>query len=151
MKEEKGLRLIDVEKRPDLQSKEPGRKSGVLDMSRVKAYMEPDKEWRQMLREAWLLMRKHFWRNDLNGVDWDTVYKKYESHLERVGTRFELSDVINEMQGELGTSHAYEIVPDFEVDKLFKLSTEGASQGGIYTSPLSPPPKDICRSAHACT
>ena len=42
-------------------------------------------------------MREHFWRNDLNGVDWDAVYKKYESLLERVGTRFELSDVINEM------------------------------------------------------
>ena len=46
--------------------------------------MEPEKEWRQMLREAWLLMRKHFWRNDL---DWDAVYKKYESRLERRGTR----------------------------------------------------------------
>jgi tricorn protease len=30
VKEEGKLRLIDVEKRPDLQSKEPGRKSVVL-------------------------------------------------------------------------------------------------------------------------
>jgi len=30
VKKEGKLRLIDVEKRPDLQSKEPGRKSGVL-------------------------------------------------------------------------------------------------------------------------
>ncbi len=44
-------------------------------MSRVKVYVEPDKEWRQMLRETWLLMWEHFWRNDLNGVDWDAVYK----------------------------------------------------------------------------
>ncbi len=67
----------------------------------MKVYVEPEKEWRQMLREAWLLMREHFWRNDL---DWDAVYKKYESLLERVGTRFEPGDVINEMQGELGTA-----------------------------------------------
>jgi tricorn protease len=126
VKEEGRLRLVDVEKRPDLQSKEPGRKSGVLDMSRVKVYVEPEKEWRQMLQEAWLLMREHFWRSDLNGVDWDAVYKKYESLLERVGTRFELSDVINEMQGELGTSHAYEIVPDFEVDKPYLVGGLGA-------------------------
>ncbi|MFZ8808005.1 MAG: S41 family peptidase, partial [Pyrobaculum sp.] len=126
VKEEGRLRLIDVEKRPDLQSKEPGRKSGVLNMSRVKVYVEPEKEWQQMLREAWLLMREHFWRGDLNGVDWDAVYKKYESLLERVGTRFELSDVINEMQGELGTSHAYEIVPDFEVDKPYLVGGLGA-------------------------
>ncbi len=54
----------------------------------MKVYVEPDRWWRQMLREAWLLMREHFWHNDLNGVDWDAVYKKCESHLERVGTRF---------------------------------------------------------------
>jgi len=39
---------------------------------------------------------------------------------------FELSDVINEMQGELGTSHAYEIVPDFEVDKPYLVGGLGA-------------------------
>jgi len=125
-KEEGRLRLIDIEKRPDLQSRDPGRKSGVLDMTRVKVYVEPEKEWRQMFREAWLLMKENYWRGDLNGVDWDAVYKRYEPLLNRVGTRYELSDVINEMQGELGTSHAYEIVPDFEVDKPYLVGGLGA-------------------------
>ncbi|AAL63388.1 tricorn protease [Pyrobaculum aerophilum str. IM2] len=126
VKEENRLRLIDVEKKPDLQSRDPGRKSGVLDMGRVKVYVEPEKEWRQMFREAWLLMRENYWRGDLNGVDWDAVYKKYEPLLSRIGTRYELSDLINEMQGELGTSHAYEIVPDFEVDKPYLIGGLGA-------------------------
>lgn len=126
VKEENRLRLIDIEKKPDVQSREPGRKSGVLDMGRVKVFVEPEKEWRQMLREAWLLMRENYWKGDMNGVDWDAVYKKYEPLLERVGTRYELSDVINEMQGELGTSHAYEIVPDFEVDKPYLIGGLGA-------------------------
>ena len=125
-KEEGRLRLIDIEKRPDLQSRDPGRKSGVLDMTRVKVYVEPEKEWRQMFREAWLLMKENYWRGDLNGVDWDAVYRRYEPLLNRVGTRYELSDVINEMQGELGTSHAYEIVPDFEVDKPYLVGGLGA-------------------------
>ncbi|MGC9131507.1 MAG: S41 family peptidase [Pyrobaculum sp.] len=135
VKEENRLRLIDVEKKPDLQSREPGRKSGVLDMSRVKVYVEPEREWRQMFREAWLLMRENYWRGDLNGVDWDAVYRKYEPLLSRVGTRYELSDLINEMQGELGTSHAYEIVPDFEVDKPYLVGGLGAEfkwDGGCW-------------------
>jgi Uncharacterized protein related to the periplasmic component of the Tol biopolymer transport system len=126
VKEEGRLRLIDVERKPDLQSRDPGRRSGVLDLSRVKIYVEPAKEWRQMFREAWLLMRENFWRADMSGVDWDAVYGRYERLLDRIGTRYELSDLINEMQGELGNSHAYEIVPDFEVDKPYPVGGLGA-------------------------
>jgi tricorn protease len=61
-----------------------------------------------MLREVWRLQRDQFWVADMSGVDWDAVYRRYEPLLERVATRAELSDLIWEMQGELGTSHAYE-------------------------------------------
>ncbi|MEZ0249144.1 MAG: S41 family peptidase [Thermoproteus sp.] len=135
LKEEGRLRLVDVERKPDVQSKEPGRKSGVLDLSRIKIYVEPPREWRQMFREAWLLMRENFWRADMNGADWDAVYKKYEPLLDRINTRYELSDLINEMQGELGNSHAYEIVPDFEVDKPYPVGGLGAEffwDGGCW-------------------
>ena len=46
------------------------------------------------------------------GVDWESVYRLYEPLLARVATRSELSDLIWEMQGELGTSHAYELGGD---------------------------------------
>ena len=69
-------------------------------------------EWRQMLREVWRLQRDQFWVADMSGVDWDAVYRRYEPLLARVATRSELSDLIWEMQGELGTSHAYEIGGD---------------------------------------
>jgi tricorn protease len=61
-----------------------------------------------MLREVWRLQRDHFWVADMSGVDWAGVYDRYAPLLERVATRGELSDLIWEMQGELGTSHAYE-------------------------------------------
>jgi tricorn protease len=61
-----------------------------------------------MLREVWRLQRDQFWVEDMSGVDWEAVYRRYEPLLERVATRGELSDLIWEMQGELGTSHAYE-------------------------------------------
>ena len=66
------------------------------------------REWRQMLREVWRLQRDQFWVPDMSGIDWEAVYARYEPLLDRVATRSELSDLIWEMQGELGTSHAYE-------------------------------------------
>ncbi len=61
-----------------------------------------------MLREVWRLQRDQFWSADLSGVDWDAVWKLYRPLVDRVATRADFSDLVWEMQGELGTSHAYE-------------------------------------------
>ena len=44
---------------------------------------------------------------DLGGVDWDGVLDRYRPVLERVATHDDLVDLLWEVQGELGTSHAY--------------------------------------------
>ena len=38
---------------------------------------------------------------------------RYEPLIDRVGSRSEFSDFMWEMQGELGTSHAYELGGDY--------------------------------------
>ena len=86
----------------------PSRKSGWIDLGRIRVSVEPRLEWRQMLHEVWRLQRDHFWVADMSGVDWPTMLRRYEPLLERAATRAELSDLIWELQGELGTSHAYE-------------------------------------------
>ena len=105
------LRVVRAQDKPDdaakVEGAEPGRKSGYVDLSRIRASVEPEAEWAQMLREAWRNMRDHFWTEDMSGVDWDKVYARYARLLPRVGTREELFDLMWEMQGELGTSHAY--------------------------------------------
>jgi tricorn protease len=87
---------------------EPGRASGWVDLDRVKVSVRPDAEWRQMFREAWRLQREGFWAEDMSGVDWEEVYQRYLPLVDRVGSRAEFSDLLWELQGELGTSHAYE-------------------------------------------
>ena len=87
---------------------EPGRKSGWIDLDRVKVSVRTDAEWQQMFREAWRLQREQFWVEDMSGVDWDGVYARYAPLVDLVGSRAEFSDLMWEMQGELGTSHAYE-------------------------------------------
>lgn len=86
----------------------PGARTGWVDLDRVRVPLRPDDEWRQMFREAWRLQRESFWDAGMAGVDWDAMYRRYAPLAERVGCRSELSDLIWELQGELGTSHAYE-------------------------------------------
>ncbi|MEW6750679.1 MAG: PDZ domain-containing protein [Candidatus Latescibacterota bacterium] len=95
------------------EKEEPGRRSGWVDLGRVKASVVPAAEWRQMYREAWRLQRDYFWSEDMSGVDWERVYRRYLPLLDRLATRAEFSDLMWEMQGELGTSHAYEFGGDY--------------------------------------
>ncbi|GGX55236.1 S41 family peptidase [Streptomyces fructofermentans] len=78
-----------------------------VDLSRVRQSVDPAAEWRQMYDETGRLMRDNFWRPDLAGVDWDGVLDRYRPVLARVATHDDLVDLLWEVQGELGTSHAY--------------------------------------------
>ena len=108
------LRVVKAGAKPnDSASGGTGRAAGWLDLGRVKTSVVPLEEWRQMYREAWRLQREHFWTEDMSGVDWERVYERYLPMLERVGTRSEFADLMWEMQGELGTSHCYEMGGDY--------------------------------------
>jgi tricorn protease len=61
-----------------------------------------------MFREAWRLQRDHYWTEDMAGIDWNGIYERYLPLVDRIGSRAEFSDLLWELQGELGTSHAYE-------------------------------------------
>ena len=105
------LRVVPTSTKPeeDRAKEPPGRRSGFVDLERVRVLVDPGAEWPQMLREAWRLQPEHFWAADLSGVDWPRVLDRYLPLVERVATRAELSDLIWELQGELGTSHSYEV------------------------------------------
>lgn len=102
------------------------RKTGWLDLERVRITIMPHQEWQQMFREVWRLQQEQFWTADLSGVDWAKVYDRYRPLLDRVATRSEFSDLIWEMQGELGTSHAYEIGGDYRQQPEYRLGFLGA-------------------------
>ncbi|HLU53452.1 MAG TPA: PDZ domain-containing protein [Acidimicrobiia bacterium] len=92
---------------------EANRTTGWVDIGRIRAEVDPAREWRQMYSEAWRLQRDHFWYEDMSGVDWREVHDRYLPLVDRVGSRSEFSDLLWEMQGELGTSHAYELGGDY--------------------------------------
>ena len=115
------------EKSEEAAAKEPaGKKSGWVDLSRVKISVRPPAEWRQMFREAWRLQRDQFWTADMSKIDWQAVYDRYLPLVERIAARSEFSDLCWEMQGELGTSHAYELGGDHRPEPHFSVGFLGA-------------------------
>ncbi len=122
------LRVLEAGAKPDEQHDDdaPDKKSGWIDLDRIRLQVEPALEWRQMLREAWRLQRDQFWTADMSKVDWRGVLRRYEPLVERVGTRTELSDLLWEMQGELGTSHAYELGGDHRCPPRYDVGLLGA-------------------------
>jgi len=126
------LRIIDAlgelpedgeEQKPPV---ETGRRSGWIDLDRASVEIVPRDEWAQMYREAWRLQSEHFWVEDMSDIDWDRVHDRYAALLPRVRTRGELSDLIWEMQGELGTSHAYEWGGDYREPPQYQRGFLGA-------------------------
>ncbi|MDV6014086.1 S41 family peptidase [Haloechinothrix sp. LS1_15] len=109
----KRLRVLPAGTKPPENGDTPGRDTGWIDLGRVKVAVRPGSEWRQMFREAWRLQRDHFWDEGMSGVDWEDIYRRYLPLVDRIATRAELSDLLWEFQGELGTSHAYEMGGDY--------------------------------------
>jgi tricorn protease len=123
------LRVIQAKRDPSQKlptEDKPGRESGWIDLSRIKGSIEPPQEWQQMFHEAWRLQRDYFWVEDMSGVDWERVLQRYEPLVARVASRSEFSDLMWEMQGELGTSHCYELGGDYRPEPQYKLGFLGA-------------------------
>ena len=126
------IRLINSMEKNDFQSNEPGRESGIINANRIKISSNPKEEFTQMLYETWFMMKENYWKD--KDIEWDYIFNKYYKLMNKISTRSELSDLIWEMQGELGTSHSYEMLGDYfnselevrgylgaEIDEEFKI------------------------------
>lgn len=130
LKTDQGLRIVPFDQEQKLglpmppeedpSKSPPSRKNGVVDLTRVKVLVEPELEWKQMLFETWRLMRENYWEPTFQGLDWNAIFKKYESLIPKITTREEFSDLVWEMIGETGTSHSYEVGGDYRKIPLYK-------------------------------
>ncbi|MBT2505536.1 PDZ domain-containing protein [Streptomyces sp. ISL-98] len=78
-----------------------------LDLRRILHTVDPEAEWRQAYAEAGRIIRAYFWEPQMCGIDWEAVLDQYRPLVERVATPDEFADLLREVLGELGTSHAY--------------------------------------------
>lgn len=71
-----------------------------------KIRVEPQNEWRQMFKDAWLMHRDSLFDADMRGVDWLATRAKFEPLLARLTDRRELNDIFKQMMGELNALHS---------------------------------------------
>jgi tricorn protease len=103
------LTLIPAERKAD--GENPDDKIEI-DRSRARFLLDPPAMWHQAYAEAGRIVRHDFWVPDMADVDWEAVQDEYRPLLDRITTGSEFSDVLGEVFGELGTSHAYVYGPD---------------------------------------
>ncbi|MFQ3249509.1 MAG: tricorn protease [Glaciecola sp.] len=93
-----------------------------------KIRIEPQNEWRQMFKDAWLMHRDSLFDSDMRGVDWLATKAKYEPLLSRLTDRRELNDIFKQMMGELNALHSQVRGGDIpENDDVASSSTLGAA------------------------
>jgi tricorn protease len=78
-----------------------------VDGSRARFVADPVLLWRHAVGEAGRIMAHDFWVPDMAGVDWDGVIAEYLPLADRVASATDFADLLWEIFGELGTSHAY--------------------------------------------
>ncbi|MFI1017467.1 S41 family peptidase [Streptomyces sp. NPDC020965] len=78
-----------------------------VDLRRILHEVDPPSEWRQAYDEAGRIISAFFWDPDMSGIDWPAVLDQYRPLVERVASPDEFADLLREVLGELGTSHAY--------------------------------------------
>ncbi|MDQ0934834.1 S41 family peptidase [Streptomyces turgidiscabies] len=103
------LVVVDEDELRAVPSSDPGDSDTTvwIDLRRVMHEVDPPAEWRQSYAEAGRLIRAYFWEPKMCGIDWDAVLAQYRPLVERVASPDEFADLLREVLGELGTSHAY--------------------------------------------
>lgn len=78
-----------------------------VDTSEMIAVVDYPAEWAQIFDETWRAFRDGFYLENMHGVNWNDIKKKYSVLLPYVKTRLDLNYVIGEMIAELACGHAY--------------------------------------------
>jgi len=143
----------------------PGKKVGddKINTANLRMKLDPMEEWKQMFYEAWRFERDFFYVENMHGVNWKKIKKRYEELLPYLTTRDDLNYIIGEMIAELNIGHSYvgggdyyprsprvsngKLGCDFEVGKngRYQISKiyKGRNWEPLFKAPLNQPGLDI--------
>ncbi|MDX2444081.1 MAG: PDZ domain-containing protein [Bacteroidales bacterium] len=86
---------------PDQKLEKP-LKTAELEMT-----LNPKEEWNQIFSDTWRRYRDLFYDPNMQQVDWPAMRKQYGSLLENAITRWDVSNIIQELISELSAGHTY--------------------------------------------
>ena len=78
-----------------------------VDLEDMVAHVDYAEEWSQIYDEVWRAFRDGFYLENMHGLDWKAIKKKYEVLVPYAKTRLDLNYIIGEMIGEVACGHAY--------------------------------------------
>jgi len=64
-----------------------------------------DGEFKQMFDEAWAGLEENYYDSDFHGTDWKKMHDRYSVYLPYVNNRADLRILLNDLLGELNSSH----------------------------------------------
>ncbi len=143
----------------------PDKKVGddKINTSNLRMKLDPMEEWKQMFVEAWRFERDFFYVENMHGLDWKKIKKRYEELLPYLTTRDDLNYIIGEMIAEMNIGHSYvgggdyyprsprvsngKLGCDFEVGKngRYQISKiyKGRNWEPLFVAPLNQPGLDV--------
>jgi tricorn protease len=93
-----GLQILDAA---------PGASGKQIVTQPMLAEIDPKREWKQVVRDAWRIFRDYFYDPTMHGVDWNAVGDRYLAMVDDANSREDVSYIISEMISELNVGHAY--------------------------------------------
>jgi tricorn protease len=78
-----------------------------IDLSRAVVTVNPKDEWKQIFEESWRIARDFFYDEGMHGMDWNALRLEYRSKLAQVGSRDDLTHLIEQLISELQCGHCY--------------------------------------------
>jgi tricorn protease len=115
---------------PSARKQDDSGEAVTVDASRARFQADPAALWRHAYAEVGRVVRQDYWVPGMSGVDWDGVLKEYGPLLTRIRGSADFADLLWDLLGELGTSHAY---------------VNAASGGGRKYAPVGQLGADISR------
>ncbi len=114
-----------------------GGEPTAVDMSRLRARIDPVEEWHAVLDEVWRRYRDDLYAPNMHGYDWVAIRDQYRPLVAQAGHRSDVNFIIGEMIGELDVGHAYisggdESLPDRPPSVLLGARFERDEASGRY-------------------
>jgi tricorn protease len=86
---------------------QPHAKPDHLDVSGMRVFVDPRKQWAQMYRDAWRIERAFFYNPNFDGLDIGAAEQEFAHYLPGIAGRDDLSFLFREMMSYLSVGHMF--------------------------------------------
>lgn len=111
--------IIDTDEKPKVNGKP-------LNLSEMKAFVDPRREWRHIFNDVWKMEKEYFYAPGMHGLDWAAVRDKYEPLIEHVARREDLTTLLVDMIAEMQVGHNRTGGGDLQKEKPVPVGLLGA-------------------------